>query len=349
MKVGLIFDLANPAPWRRPGAEVYAEALTMAEEVEALGYDSIWLTEHHFTEDWNGSSILPIAAAIAARTSTIRIGSWALLLALHDPLRVAEDTLAVDQIADGRFELGVAAGYRVEEFAGFGVARRERRQRMEDGLTALRQALRGERVNVDGSIYRWDDVDVTPPPARGEVKLWSGGQTEGPCERAARHRCHFMPSGPFVQPLYDVYASQLLAQGDDPAAFEMIGFHPWFVSNDPAATAPRIVDHLRHRMETYRKWYEDAADFKATGSGDFVDKGLVAREEDPLGGVLGTPEEIHDSVLEFHGRAPYTEVISWVSPIGLDAESAMKSIRLFARELLPELQKVERGSVAVSG
>ena len=65
--------------------------------------------------------------------------------------------------------------------------------------------------------------------------------------------------------------------------------------------------------------------------------------------MLGTPEEIHDSVLEFHGRAPYTEVISWVSPIGLDAESAMKSIRLFARELLPELQKVERGSVAVSG
>ena len=347
MNIGLIFDFANPVPWRRPGPEVYREALELAEEVEQLGYDSIWLTEHHFTTDWNGSSILPIAAAIAARTSTIRIGSWALLLPMHDPLRVAEDTLAVDQFADGRFELGCVAGYRVEEFEGFGISRSDRGARMEEGLAVLQQAFAGEPVSVGGRIFQYENVEVTPPPARGSVKVWSGGQAEGPCERAARHRCHFMPSGPFVRPLYELYAKQLLAQGDDPADFEMIGFQPWFVSANPTETASVIEKHLTHRVETYRQWYEKAGDFKETGSGDFVDKGLVARQDDTLGGILGTPEEIYDSVMEFVARAPYSEVISWISPTGLDAETSMESIRLFAREVLPELKKIERRGVEV--
>ena len=114
MDLAVFHSLQAPEMFGVTPAQVYGEAIEHIQHAEALGFAQAWLTEHHFTDDWNGSSILPIAAAIAARTSTIRIGSWALLLALHDPLRVAEDTLAVDQVADGRFELGVAAGYRVE-------------------------------------------------------------------------------------------------------------------------------------------------------------------------------------------------------------------------------------------
>ena len=87
---------------------------------EALGWDDVWLSEHHFIEDGYTPSMLPIAAAIAARTSRIHIGTSVLLLPLHDPIRVAEDAATIDILSDGRLELGVAIGYRRAEFTGFG-------------------------------------------------------------------------------------------------------------------------------------------------------------------------------------------------------------------------------------
>lgn len=340
MRFGVIFDFVNPGPWRRRSPAVYAESLALAEAAELLGYDSLWLTEHHFTEDENAPSSLVLAAAIAARTRRIRIGTWALLLPLHDPLRVAEDALVVDQIADGRFELGVAAGYRVEEFRGFGVARGERARRMEEGLAVLQQAFHGERFSFHGEFHDYQDVRVSPGPARGSLKLYSGGQAVGPCARAARHRCHFLPSGSYVQPLWDAYAAELRRQGEEPAAYDMVGYFPWFVSEDPERTAALLEPHLAYRTSVYRRWYAGAAD---TGGGAaFADTALVARSDPAVSGIIGTPEQIEAAIREFCSRAPYTEVISWASPCGAPAELAEESLRLFAERVLPRLRDLAR-------
>lgn len=345
MRFGIIFDFVNPGPWRRRTPEVYAEGLELAEAVEALGYDSLWLTEHHFTADENAPSSLSLAAAIAARTRRIRIGTWALLLPLHEPLRVAEDALVVDQIADGRFELGVVAGYRVEEFRGFGVSRAERARRMDEGLAVLQKAFHGERFSFRGEFHSYEDVRVTPGPSRGVLTLYSGGQAVGPCVRAARHRCHFLPSGPFVQPLWDAYAAELCRGGEDPAAYDMVGYFPWFVSEDPERTAALLEPHLAYRTNIYRRWYANAAD---TGGGaKFADTALVARSDPAVSGIVGTPDQIEAAVREFCSRAPYTEVISWASPLGAPREVAEESLRLFAETVLPRLRDLERASIAV--
>ena len=93
MQFGFMEDFRNPQPWRRPYPELYRALLDQIVRAEELGYDNVWLTEHHFTEDGYNPSLLPTAAAVAARTSRIRIGTFVLLLPFQHPVRVAEDAL----------------------------------------------------------------------------------------------------------------------------------------------------------------------------------------------------------------------------------------------------------------
>src|SRR6187397_1749408 len=119
MQLSLKFDLRAPQ-WGTPAAELYAAAIDMCEWADDAGFDVVRFLEHHGSDDGYCPSPLVMAAAAAARTSRIRIRVRALILPLHDPLRIAEDAAVVDVISRGRLELVVAAGYVRSEFAMFG-------------------------------------------------------------------------------------------------------------------------------------------------------------------------------------------------------------------------------------
>ena len=141
MNVGPSLTLQNPQEWRVPWPKVYEDGLRLAVLAEELGFDQIWLPEHHFCDDGFNPSLLTFAAAIAARTSKIRIGTKIIILPLHDPVRLAEDIAVVDQISNGRLEIGFAVGYRKAEFDGFGLDYAERGHRMDEALDVLMSAL----------------------------------------------------------------------------------------------------------------------------------------------------------------------------------------------------------------
>src|SRR5882757_4685779 len=126
LRFGLWYDFRNPAQWRQPSDRLYREILDQIAWGENNGFDDVWLSEHHFIEDGYLPSILPVAAAVAARTKRIRIASGVLLMPFHNPVRLAEDIAVVDVISGGRFELGVGVGFKLEEFDSFGVSFRER-------------------------------------------------------------------------------------------------------------------------------------------------------------------------------------------------------------------------------
>ena len=164
VRFGLWYDFRNPPQWRQSSDRLYGEILDQIAWGENNGFDDVWLSEHHFIDDGYLSSILPAAAAIAARTKRIRIASGVLLMPFHNPVRLAEDIAVVDVISGGRFELGVGVGFKLEEFEGFGVSFKERGACTNESLEIIRRLLSGESVSFKSEFFDFKNVKVTPEP-----------------------------------------------------------------------------------------------------------------------------------------------------------------------------------------
>ena len=152
MDVGLAMTARNHPDSPRPLTEIYQEVLDEAVLGEQLGFRTWWLAEHHFAEDQHNPSQFPLLAAAAARTSTIRIGSYVLLLPLHNPIRVAEDAASVDIISGGRLELAIGAGPMPNECAVFGIDPKESFGRTYEALEVIEKCFTDERVHPPGQV-----------------------------------------------------------------------------------------------------------------------------------------------------------------------------------------------------
>jgi alkanesulfonate monooxygenase SsuD/methylene tetrahydromethanopterin reductase-like flavin-dependent oxidoreductase (luciferase family) len=120
-------------------------------------------SEHHFIEDGYLPSILPVAAAIGARTNRIRVASGVLLMPFHNPLRLAEDVAVVDVISGGRFERGVGIGFKREELTGFDVPSRERGEHTDQSREIIRRALAGEALTFKSEFFDFQNADGLAP------------------------------------------------------------------------------------------------------------------------------------------------------------------------------------------
>lgn len=162
MKLGLYFDLRNPAPWARPWPEVYGRALDLVVEAERLGAASVWFSEHHLFADGYLPQPLTFAAAAAARTSRVRIGTAVLVAALRPAVLVAEEAAVIDQLSGGRLEMGIGAGYSIPEYELYNTDITKRYGLTDAAVAEIRRLL-------DGGI-------VTPPAAQNPFPLWLGYQ-----------------------------------------------------------------------------------------------------------------------------------------------------------------------------
>ena len=150
VQFGLWYDFRNPRQWRVPFESFYRSILDQIVAAEELGIDSVWLTEHHFCDDGYTPSPLVLGAAIAERTTRLRIGTNLMLLPLHDPIRLAEDSATLSLLSGGRFDLGVGMGYRQVEFDAFGRSLTNRPSLLEEGVEVIRRAWSGEPIDFVG-------------------------------------------------------------------------------------------------------------------------------------------------------------------------------------------------------
>jgi alkanesulfonate monooxygenase SsuD/methylene tetrahydromethanopterin reductase-like flavin-dependent oxidoreductase (luciferase family) len=247
---GLWYDFRNPPPHRVSFEDLYRASLEQIAWAETLGFDSVWLTEHHFCEDGYTPSPLVIAAAIGARTSRLRIGTNLMLLPLADPVRLAEDAATVSILTDGRFDLGVGLGYRQLEFDYFGRKLSHRPSLMEEGVAIIRQAWSGEPVRVSGKRFRIDGLRVTPVP-KVAPRLFMGGLAPVSIERAARLGDGFLSTGGIG---HDVYVKALQDQGKARGQGAICAGHWGIIAADPDAEAAKVGAHVLYQINQYVAW-----------------------------------------------------------------------------------------------
>lgn len=164
----------------------YGKIYAMCERAEELGFDFATFTHHRFSPERPYlSSPLTMMAAIAARTSKLKLVTTIFILPLYHPLDVAEQVAQLDQISGGRVILGVGTGYRQYEADAVGVPFHKRVSRMTESIEVLRQAWTQPTVDFHGQHFGIEAVPVLPKPAR-TPPIWIGALETKPVERAAR-------------------------------------------------------------------------------------------------------------------------------------------------------------------
>lgn len=293
--------------------QLYADLLDQAVSIEKAGLDSMWVSEHHFAEDGYMPAVLPIAAAVLARTSRITVATDRLAASLHDPIRLAEDAIALDLLGGGRFILGLSLCYRREEFEGFGVDPATDALRLEALVPILRAAFEGRAARVGAR-----DVLITPTAStRRGPRLMIAADGDSGAERAARLADILMvdPTEPWQ--VLDA-AVQAFDRTRGNSKGPLVLFTYGAVSEiDGRSAWAEVADGFAYMRHNYDRWM-----------GREPTRELPPRHYRLL---LGTPGEVADQALEYLRRyGDRVEIVLRCNYPGMAASAVDRQIALWA-------------------
>ena len=162
MDIGTFLLMQSPS--MRSSQEIYSRGIELAQAAETLGYRNVWLGEHHFSTYGYLSRPAQLATYIAAKTTTLRVGTAVIVVPLHHPLIVAEEIATLDQLSGGRLDIGFGRGYQNYEFERFGLELDTARHRWDESLDIILGSLKGKAFRYDGTHYKVPDTVVFPQP-----------------------------------------------------------------------------------------------------------------------------------------------------------------------------------------
>lgn len=336
---GLITCQRPPDDTRTDG-DLYAQIIDRCVTAERSGFDSVWLSEHHFLDDGYMPSLLVTAAAVAQATERVDIGTAVLLAPLYEPLRLAEDAATVDLISGGRFILGLGAGWRPEEFEVFGVPLNDRAGRMRETVAILRGAWSEGTFDFEGKHFSYQAVNVTPKPSR-PIPIWLGAFAPPAIKRAGRIADGFLGSSTGTSGIAGFTAAKdlalegLNAAGRDPSSFSLALHVPVFTSDDGDAWE-KVKPYY-----AYLRWkYPDMG--PARGS-------VVAKSPPPLTPeeeanlrptiICGTPDEVGAEIGKF--RDALGDDIHFICRSdfpGMPQDLQLQTIELLGSKVFPALR-----------
>lgn len=321
-EIALLFDMRAP-DFATSARDLYPAALAMSEYADKVGFDRIGLMEHHGSEDGYLPAPFVLGGAVAARTERVGLTLGAVILPLHDPVKIAEQIAVLDLISGGRIEVVFGAGYVPSEFAMFNVSLRDRGKLLDQGIDIILRALKGERFEVDGR-----PIFVRPLPIQKPEKiLLGGGGVAASAKRAGRFGIGFSPlHGGFN----DLYREECIKHGHEPGKIHVGGLPmAVHIAEDVEEAWPLVAPHFLHMSAEYAKWAEQEG--SATNSPFY---GMDTLEKLRASNIFDVWSP--DQVLE---KLPAGQPINLMPLIGgMSPELGWKSLKLFSEKVLPKLK-----------
>ncbi len=353
MHVGMATVFQNPQQ-RRTDREVYRHELRLADLAEPLGFESVWGVEHHFTDYTMCPDVLQFLTYMAGRTRRAQLGSMVVVLPWHDPMRAAEEIAMLDNIADGRLILGLGRGAGKVEFDGFRLSMDESRARFVECAETILGGLERGYCEYEGVYVRQPRAAIRPAPFksfRGRTYAAAVSPESLPIMAKLGVGILIIPQKPWhevAQELETYRAVYRQVNGVEAPPPISAGWTFCDASADRAREQARhwiggyyqtVLDHYQFAGDHLAKtrgyeYYGKMADKIAEYGTDRVIDYFVNLQ------VAGTPEQCYERILDIHRRTGNSHFVGVFSYAGMPYDEAERNLRLFAAEVLPQVQKL---------
>lgn len=344
MKFDIFYQL--PAARWQSAHRRYRELIDESIEAERLGYDTVWLAEIHFMPRFCVlSTPLMLLAAIAERTTRIRLGQAVNLLPLHHPSRLAEEAATLDVISDGRLAFGAGRGGFPINYHGFGVDIRQSRAMFEETLEFVKAAWSSEKMTFHGRFFNVDDLEVTPKPLQQPYPaIRIAANTPDTFGFAGARGYPIFAGGP-VNPI-NVIGERLALYKNAMAESGVPLPEDWFASLMLVFTGPSgasVRATIEPSLANYFSTVAETVRPETFGSSPAEFEKVRARLRemkyetvDSLMGIFGEPEYCIDRIAELKERFGFTRMVCWFETGGLSGhQEVLDSMRLFAERVMP--------------
>ncbi len=335
--------------------EIFREEINIARIADETGFDAVWTIEHHFTPYTMVTNPLQYLTYIAGITERVDLGTMVVVLPWHNPVRVAEDVNMLDAFLGPEREVicGVGRGLGRREYAGLGVDQSEARARFDESLRVLRELLATGTCDFEGEHYQIEGLRLRPQPEKDlSPNLWCAGGTDETVEIIAKHdvRPLIIPTTSLNLALDTArkYASLHAAAGHAPSPSKLALWTYVAETEDEARAGAEqyMVEYSESALRHYELLGNHLGDIKGYESYGALQDALRADPTPFLRGFVdshpwGTPEQTIARATEL-AEAFGTDEIMFIFKYGsMPIDVAEKSMRLFAKEVLPALQSLE--------
>jgi alkanesulfonate monooxygenase SsuD/methylene tetrahydromethanopterin reductase-like flavin-dependent oxidoreductase (luciferase family) len=332
------------------------DLVTEACFAETAGFDGIWLTEHNFTGESVYCDPIPFASVVAARTSRIRIGFAVIQLALRHPIRLATELALLDNLSDGRIDVGVGHGtnYNEYEFVGYGLRSDDSRERMEETLDVMLRAWSGAPLVHHGKFYQLSLPELRPRPRqRPHPPIWRAASSAGSVRECGRMGAPMMTARiPLarVRERIELYEAGLAESGLDAATrqrrreeaavwrFVYVAESQAQAEDELGAALLETRRHMVHARATH-----NPADYKVEASRTNPWNDPLVRHEDGVrysletGALCGTARRVAEQVAELR-EAGVHHVLCQMTCGYLPHPQIMSSMRRFGADVAPRFR-----------
>jgi alkanesulfonate monooxygenase SsuD/methylene tetrahydromethanopterin reductase-like flavin-dependent oxidoreductase (luciferase family) len=340
MEIGIAVGIRNLPGKAQSLPQAYRDFLAESILAEQLGFSHVWLSEHHFAEDdWNCTP-LPVLAAVATHTERIRLGTYVLLLALHNPLHVAEAAVAVDILSNGRLDLAIGAGPMQVECDVFGVNKEETFARTYEALAFMQRCFTEDKFSHKGKYYDFPNVELRPKPVQPlGPPIWMAAMGPQSISKAAERGYHLASA--LHSPLWKTYGGLLEKFGRRRVDQQVVS-GPLCVH--VAATREQAWDEAEEALHWGVEFYRRrGVDMPLPPVGELRHSPNAAIYGVPF--AVGTPDDVMLALGAYRDEPLDQLALQFHAP-AMSTEDVQRSMRLFAREIMPEIRKWGRQPAA---